>query len=219
MKNNCQKDPMKVLGRAKGYSHENLIQNLPRHSNFSPYLIKRIKKTPEVIFRNFGSPFAKKVNQMMREISIEVYRAKQFTRTEINNRGVLYGVVSLKHRVMDIVLNYFHQRWPNCVICLYNEYTHKTAIINEKGIIQELKSPLKRIVEQISINRPIIPYFDNIQFSGEQIFESLYNSQSINERENKRYFKRMIPDHCFRLPGMKGGVEKRFRNKKINDYF
>ena len=53
----------------------------------------------------------------MREISIEVYRAKQFTRTEINNRGVLYGVVSLKHRVMDIVLNYFHQRWPNCNQC------------------------------------------------------------------------------------------------------
>jgi hypothetical protein len=28
----------------------------------------------------------------------------------------------------------------------------------------------------------------------------------------------MIPDECFELPGMKGGVEKRFRNRKMNDF-
>ena len=95
-----------------------------------------------------------------------------------------------------------------------------TGFINENGEIQEVKSPLKEIVEKVSENRPIIPYFDDIQFSGEEIFETLYNSQNIPERENPRYFKRMIPDKCYELPGMRKGVEKRFvsRNKKLNEF-
>jgi len=212
------RDPLEVIGRAKGYSREELVLNLPRHSNYSPALMQHIKKLPEVILRNSGSPLAKKINRMMREVFTEAYRAKQFSRTEINSRGVLFGVVHLKHRVIDLVLNYFHERWPQCVICLYNEHTHKTGLIDEKGIIREINFPLKNVVESVSINRPFIPYFDDIQFSGEEIFETLYKSQFISERENQPYFKRMIPDQCFKLPGMKNGVEKRFRNRNLNEF-
>ncbi len=211
-------DPLKVVGCAKGHSHEELIRNLPRHYKFSPVLIQRIREIPEVVLRNSGTPFAKKVNHMMREVSTEAYRARQFTRTEINNRGVMFGVVLLKHQVIDLVLQYFSKRFPQCIICLYNEHNHKTTIIDEKGKIQEFNSPLKSAVEKISKNRPIIPYFDDIQFSGEEIFETLYSSQFISEKENKSYFKRMIPNQCFKLPGMRSGVEKRFRNRKINEY-
>ncbi|UCC20728.1 MAG: DUF4130 domain-containing protein [Promethearchaeota archaeon] len=218
MDKNCQKDPMEVIGRAKGYSHEELIQNLPRHNKFSPTLISQIKKIPEVVFRNSGTSFAKKINRMMREIGTEAYRAKQFTRTDINDRGVLYGVVLLKHKVMDKVLNYFHERWRGCIICLFNEYDKKTSLINEKGKIQEINLSLKEIVDLVSKDRPIIPYFKDIQFSGAEIFETLYKSQFILERENQTFFKKMIPDKCFELPGMRAGVEKRFRNKNINDY-
>jgi hypothetical protein len=212
------KDPLEVVGCAKGHSHEELIKNLPRHFKFSPDLLERIKSIPEVILRNSGTLLAKKINRMMREVTTEAYRAKQFTRTEINNRGVLFGVVLLKNRVIDLVLEYFHERWPQCVICLYNEYTQKTSIIDENGKIQEFHSTLLSTVDRFSKDRAIVPYFDDIQFSGEKIFETLYNSQFISDRENQSYFKRMIPDNCFELPGMRGGVEKRFRNKKINDF-
>jgi hypothetical protein len=218
-KKNCEKDPLEVIGRAKGYSRKELNLNLPRHVKFSQTLSHQIEKLPDVVLRNSGSPLAKKINKMMREIFTEAYRAKQFTRTEINNRGVLYGVVLLKHLVMDLVLKYFHERWPYCVICLYNEYSHKTAIINEKGKIREINSPLKKVVDLVSKKRPIIPYFNDIQFSGEEIFETLYGSQFISERENQPFFKRMIPESCFKLPGMRDGVEKGFRNKKINEFF
>ena len=215
-----KKDPLEVLGCARGHTHEELIKNLPRHKDYSPALKQQVKRIPEVVLRNSGTPFAKKINRMMREVSTESYRAIQFTRTEINNRGVLYGVVSLKHRVIDLVLKYLHERFgTQCVICLYNEHIHKTAIMDEDGRIRVTKSPLMKVVENLSKNRPVIPYFDDIQFSGEEIFETLYTSQFISERENKTYFKKMIPDKCFELPGMKGGVEKGFRNRKINDYF
>ncbi|MFX1259958.1 MAG: DUF4130 domain-containing protein [Promethearchaeota archaeon] len=215
----CQ-DPLEVIGRAKGYSQKELLNNLPRHAKFSAHLIKQIKTLPEVILRNSGSSMAKKFIRMMREISTEAYRARQFTRTEINNRGVLFGLVLLKHRVMDRTLMYFHERWPKCIICLHNEYTHKTSIINEKGTIHEVNLPLKEVVEKVSKNRPIIPYFEDIQISGEKIFETLYKSQNIIERENPRYFKKMIPDKCYKLPGMRNGVEKGFssRNKQLDDF-
>jgi hypothetical protein len=212
------KDPLEVVGCAKGHSHKELIQNLPRHCNFYPALIQQINKIPEVVLRNSGTPIAKKINRMMREISKETYRAIQFTRTEINNRGVLFGIVSLKHKVMDRVLSYFHKRWPDCIICLYNEHANTTSIIDEGGNIREINSPLKTVVDNVSKNRLIIPYFDDIQFTGEEIFETLYKSQFIAERENQPFFKKLIPEKCFELPGMRGGVERRFRNKRINDF-
>ncbi len=216
MKNN--KDPLEVLGCAKGYSHEELKKNLHRHAQYSPDIERQIKRIPEVILRNSGTQMAKKINRMMREVSTEAYRSIQFTRTEINDRGVLFGVVSLEHNVIDEILIYFHERWPQCVICLYNERKRETWIINEKGAIREFHQPLKKVVENVSRDRKIIPYFEDIQFSGEEIFETLYKSQFIAERENKQYFKKMIPYQCFKLPGMRNGVEKHFRNKKLNEF-
>jgi len=209
-----KQDPLEVVGCAKGYSHEELIKNLPRHCKSTPGLIQQIRKIPEFVLRNSGTLIAKKINKMMREVNTESYRAIQFTRTEINNRGVLFGIVLLKHQVMDIVLKYFHERWPQCVICLYNEHTKRTGIINEKGNIIETKLPLKHAVEAASKERSITPYFDDIQFTGEEIFQSLYETQSIVSRENPRYFKSMIPDKCFELPGMRNGIEKRYLEKR-----
>ena len=211
--NNSQ-DPLQVNGRSRGYSKKELLEYLPRHSDFTPILVREINKLPDIILRNMGTRFARRMIKMAKEISLEAYRAIQFTRTEINNRGVLYGTVLLKHKVMDSVLNYFHERWPQCIICLYNEHRKETSIINEKGIIQEFKLPLNKVVEKISSNRPIISYFDDIQFSGKEIFESLYESQNIIERENPRYFKSMIPEKCYELPGMRNGIEKRYIDKR-----
>jgi len=216
----CQ-DPLRIIGRAKGYSKKEILTTLPRHSKCNPQLLKELIKLPNFILRNSGTSFAKKITKMMKEVSLEAYRAKQFTRTEINHRGVLYGLVSLEHRVIDIILNYFHKRWPSCVICLFNEKNCKTSIINEEGIIYENDSSLEKTVQEIGSDRPIQPYFEDIQISGDEIFKTLYESQNIDERINQRYFKSMVPNYCYKLPGMRKGVEKNFtpKNKKLDDFF
>lgn len=215
-----RKDPLEVIGRARGYSREELIKNLKRHALFTQSIISQIKKTPNFVLRNLGTQEARKLNRMMREVFNEAYRTKQFTRTEINNRGVLYGVVYLKHHVIDLVLQYFHERWPECVICLHNDHNKKTSIIDESGNIHQTNSSLKNVVEKVSKNRPMIPYFDDIQFSGKEIFETLYKSQYIPERDNQPFFQKMIPKQCFELPGMRNGIEKEFRyHQRKLDYF
>ena len=156
-------DPLQVIGRSKEYNQKELINQLPRHEKCTPYIIKQIKSIPNVVLLNLGTPIAKKAIKMIREVYREAYRAKQFTRTNINDRGVLYGVVLLKHKVIDLVLNYFHERWPKCIICLYNEHTQKTGIITEKGEIYNIKLPLKKVVEKISDKRREMPFFEDIQ--------------------------------------------------------
>jgi len=211
---------MKVLGRAKGYSRKELIKNISRHEKFTPILIKQVKRLPDVVLRNLGTPMARKLIKMVKEVFREAYRAKQFTRTEINKYGVLFGVVLLKHNTMDLVLNYFHKRWPNCIICLYNEFTQITGIMDENGYMKESKLPLERVVKKVSQGRPIMPYFEDIQFSGKQIFETLYKTQNIKERENQQYYKQMIPNKCFELPGLRNSIEKQIndKNKKLDDF-
>jgi hypothetical protein len=216
--NSGNQDPLEIVGCAKGYSKDEIFLNLKRHSNFSQMILHQANKLPEAILRNQGTTEAKKINKMMKEIFMEAYRAKQFTRTEINDRGVLYGIVLLKHKVIDLVLEYFHERWPSCVICLYNEYTRKTSILDEKGNISSSNLSLTKVVANVSESRPLVPYFEDIQFSGEEIFETLYKSQFIESRENRPYFQKMITKSSFDLPGMRNGVEKRFRNKNLDEF-
>lgn len=197
-----------------------MIENLPRHKDFTPNLILKVKDIPEVVLRNSGTVLAKKILKMMKEVNKEAYQAKQFTRTQINKFGVLCGVVKLEHKVIDRVLTYFHKRWPQCVICLYNEYSTITSIINEEGKMWEIQKPLEEVAKKISEKREIIPAFQDIEFSGEEIFEELYKSQFIEERNNPHFFKQMIPNYCYKLPGMRKGVERKFnhKNKKLDEF-
>ena len=70
MNRNCQ-DPLKVVGRAKGYSRKELINSLPRHAKFTPNLLQQInlssggrinyRYTPSTRFDNTFMPMVKQV--------------------------------------------------------------------------------------------------------------------------------------------------------------
>ena len=211
-------DRLVVGGCSKGYTKRELLEELPRHTEYNLKLQAQIRRTPEAYFLNSGNQFARKILKMVREIFLDSYRAIQFTRTLMNEHGILSGVVALKHDTEDKVLEYFHERWPQCIICLYNERTKLTHIINEEGQISTHASNLKTVVLDLSAIRPRQPYFEDITETNEDMFKALYESQFIRERANRRYFKQMIPDQCMELPGMRGGVEHRFRNHSLDRF-
>ena len=204
--------------RLFGFSKEEMLINLPRHSQCSPNLLLKVQNTSESILRNNGSEFARKINRMLHEIFSELERNRQFTRTNLNNRGVLYGKISLSHQSEEELLKYFHNRFPNCFICLINTIKNETITMDEQGSFQKIKVSLDEIVQKISKNRQIKPYFEDISMNNEEIFEEFYSSQFIESRENRKYFKKMIPKYAMEMPGMKGGVEYRFRNNQLDKY-
>jgi hypothetical protein len=202
----------------KGYNKEDIESLLPRHAQFSQQILRGVHRTPEAVLQNIGSPFARKVDKMIKELFREVERCKQFTRTKLNKKGILYAEIAVNHRIEDFVLKYFHERFPNFIICLFNIKKKETISINELGLMHRYNTPLSRTVNKISANRTVQPYFDDIMIDNEKLFEQFYASQFINSRENRRYFKQMIPDKCMDLPGMKGGIEKQFRNNKLDKF-
>jgi len=204
--------------RLFGFSKDEILTNLPRHSKCSPNLLSKVENTSESILRNNGSLFARKINRMLSEIFCELERNRQFTRTNLNNRGVLYGKITLSHQSEDELLKYFHDRFPNCFICLFNIIKNETITINEQGRCQKFQASLDEIVKKISMNRPITPYFEDISMNNEDIFQEFYSSQFIASRENRKYFKKMIPKYAMEMPGMKGGVESKFRNNQLDKY-
>ena len=208
----------KKNSRLFGFSKEEMLINLPRHSQCNTNLLNKVKNTSESLLRNNGSQFARKINRMLGEISRELERNRQFTRTTLNNHGVLYGKISLSHQSEGDLLKYFHSRFPNCVICLYNTVKHETITINEQGRFQKFQESLDKCVQKISINRKITPYFEDISSSNEEIFQEFYSSQFVESRENRKYFKKMIPKYAMEMPGMKDGVENRFRNNQLDKY-
>ncbi len=213
-----KKTNKKKSSRLFGFSKEEMLTNLPRHSQCSQNLLLKVQNTSESILKNCGSQFARKINRMLREVFRELERNRQFTRTNLNNHGVLYGKISLSHQSEDELLKYFHNRFPNCFICLFNTIKNETITMNEQGKFQKFQGSLDEIVQKISRNRSITPYFEDISMDNEEIFEEFYSSQFIASRENRKYFKKMIPKYAMEMPGMKGGVEHRFRNNQLDKY-
>ena len=204
--------------RLFGFSKDEMLENLPRHSKCNPNFLNKVQNTSESLLRNKGSQFARRVNRMLGEIFRELERNRQFTRTVLNNRGVLYGKICLSHQSEEDLLKYFHSRFPNCVICLYNTVKRETITMNEQGRFQKFQEPLDECVHILSKNRTITPYFEDIGMSNEEIFQEFYSSQFVESRENRKYFKKMIPKYAMEMPGMKGGVENRFRNNQLDKY-
>ena len=200
------------------YSRFQYLSTLKRHADFSQRTYHRFQSLSDVILKTSASPEAKKLLTMARAVGREAERMRQFTRTKLTERGVLFAPITLHHRVEDWILSYFHGRFPRYIIVLF-ETRHKIShVIDEYGSTYTHKLLLKETVELLSRNRPKIPSLQGIPNSPEDLYRNFYESQFVAERENRKYFKRMIPDSAMNLPGMKGGVEKRFRNHLLDKY-
>ena len=205
--------------RLQGYKKEEILDLIHRHAQYSKSLSNRIKVIPGSILKNIGSPEARKIDRMVREIFRELERVKQFTRTKLNNHGILYGKILITNKIEDLVLEYFHKRFPDCWICLFNEKKKQTLVQKKKGQFSYWDLSLEEVVSKLSLERPIKPYFDDIQIENEDLFKTFYSSQYIKSRKNPRYYQQMIPKKLFNLPGLRGSIEYSLENKKLDKYF
>jgi hypothetical protein len=220
--------------RARGLGFMNrakLMELLPRHEKCTPQLIQDVIETSDVLLENRGSAVATKAYRMARQVGNEFHRARSFTRTQVNERGVLYGKMTVKHRIEDLVLKFFHSRFPEYIIILYNVITKQSHIITEKRKISVETLSLEESVAKWSKDRPIIAKIADLNQKTEQIeelsqaeanekqilFEEFYLSQYAPERKNKKYFDRMMPKYWRRTAGME--MENGFGNTKLEQFF
>lgn len=219
----------------RGYRKSEIMQLIHRHKDFSQRLIREIEKIPEIILQTSATPTAKKVVSMVRELFKEWDRQRQFTRTSLSKKGILSGTISCRHRVEDWVLQYFHTRFPDFLICLFNELKGNTWVINETGEIHRYSEHLQLVISKLSKGRKNLDWdwqewgIDSVEdrkeldlndanFSAENLFSEFYSSQFIKKRENRRYFRHMIPKKMMKHPGLRGKIENRFQNGSLDIY-
>lgn len=205
--------------KARGmYDKKGLYELLPRHTEFTPDLLRRIQQLPITILENKAHPDARLAYRLAREVGKDFERGRQFTRTQLNEYGVLFGIVMLKYRTNDMLLNYFHTRFPAFVIVLFNKLKQECYISTTMGEFLIEKGDLDSTVAKWSKNRPIDPQFSKLasEPTDRSLFEEFYKSQFIDERENPRYFHHMIPKEVMQWPGME--IENGFRNNKLDKF-
>lgn len=202
----------------KGFEKDEVIELIHRHSKCTKEILHLIERIPDVVLSNLASQEARKIDKMLKQIFREFERVRQFTRTKLNNHGIIYGEVSFTHKIEDWIIEYFHKRFSKCWLCLYNEKSRSCLVWKGKYPWNYIDSPINDAVKIISRERPLDPYFADIQVENEEIFNIFYKSQFIKSRKNKRYFQQMIPLSARKLPGLKGKVETTIENQKLDKF-
>lgn len=202
----------------QGYTKEEVLDLIPRHKDYSPDLSKLIHTIPEEILSNIASTSARSLDRMIKQIFREFERVKQFTRTKLNDFGILYGEIATKHVIEDWIIEYFYQRFPSCWLCLYNVSKRQTLIWRGESKWYYSSNPLENVIQNLSKKREKTPYFADICVNNEELFNTFYKTQYIPTRKNKRYYQQVIPLKARKLPGLKGKIETNLENKKMDSY-
>jgi probable DNA metabolism protein len=210
--------------RGQGYiSRQYMMEMLPRHAKFNPIWLEQLVKIPEEILQNRASEWAAKLYRLSRQVGKEFNRTRSFTRTHLNAHGILWGIINIEHKVEDMVLDFFHQRFPRYIVILYNQNTKISHICNEKGNIEEKSTPIQNLIAQLEKERPVFEIIPGEKINGEklsqenqELYRVFYESQYIADRKNPRYFQQMMPKKWQAAPGME--MEKRFLNTSLTKY-
>ena len=147
------------------FSRHQYLNTLKRHGDFSPRILHQFRSMSDLILKTSASPEAKKLLTMARAVGREAERMRQFTRTKLTERGVLFAYITLHHRVEDQILAYFHGRFPQFLIVLFERRQKISYVIDEQGVIHTHPLPLKATVDLLSQNREILPLLQDIEHS------------------------------------------------------
>ncbi len=203
----------------KDFGKKKLLNCVSKNAKCTPAILEKIRKTPESILKNFGTPFARKVQYMSKDVYRDFERARQFTRTKFLENKLLYGIYTAHHSIEADLLDYFKKRFPNYVLCLYNRYGGYCAILDESNHMKIVKGTLKKTLKSLGYGATGKLKFAGQQFADKEtkkIYDAFYESQYIKERKNPRYFQTMIPKKVKK--DYKLDIERRIGNRQLDEF-
>ena len=174
------------------------IELAKRHIGFDENIADRVL---EIELNSKSTKDAKKLHNWARQVGCSIQRAEMFTRLSINENGILFARIDPEHYVEDIVVNFFANRFPMYVIvlesrrgCFVKKKNQQLAIVNDR-----MENVIYRLEKNLDTNDILC---DLLDFDDKMIWKVFYNSASIMQRKNKRYFMRNIPKKYHELPGL-----------------
>ncbi|MBD3229483.1 MAG: DUF4130 domain-containing protein [Candidatus Lokiarchaeota archaeon] len=203
-----------------------------RHKMSNDHLLKRItriySKKPEFITNKLVEE-AKKFHKIAREVALEYHRLRGYIHFELLLNLILFADINPEHKIIDILLNFFSNRFPKFIICFKNNNkiflkTHRTDI--EFKFEQNKNKYYILNNEHFSQLKKYLDKFDSKMDLGEfsdDFWKKYYDSQYIETRDNIKLAKKLLPkklrgktklEHEFYMIN-----NRKYKKKEITDYF
>lgn len=179
------------------------------HNRFDIKLYKHVMNQDPRLVKSIATPEARKLYRMHREVGRSIHLNKGFTRFDISPHGILFAKKDFEHDVVDIIMHFFHTRYPKFVITI--ESKGKTYVIDPEGIISTFNQNLKKTVQLLEKKHPINPLLKELNYD-ETLWKEYYDSQFIRERKNLKLMQKMMPLKYRDFNAVETRMSKRTRN-------
>ncbi|MBD3388201.1 MAG: DUF4130 domain-containing protein [Candidatus Altiarchaeales archaeon] len=161
-----------------------------RHRRYDRRLYEKVMSQDPRLVLNYATPEAKRLYRMQRNVLCSLHLKKGFMRLERSKHGILYAKTRLEHRVADLLLSHFHNRFPTFHIAI--EDGSMTYAISPSGRMTEHTLPVEEVVRRLESKLPVDPLLEGLEFDG-RLWEGFYDSQYISERRNIKLMNKMMP--------------------------
>lgn len=105
-----------------------VLDNVKRHVNCTDKFYQEIKNLNKTILENKGCKIAIMAIKMSREVEGDLHQQKAFLRPKISPHGILHAEVEIKHKIEDLIIDFYSDRFPTLTILISSKrgvYTGK----------------------------------------------------------------------------------------------
>jgi probable DNA metabolism protein len=192
---------------------------LSRHNKFNIHLYDKVINQDANLVRNLVTSESRKLYRIQGELSRELCAVKSFTRFKRTQKGILYSEVEHKHNVIDLALYFFHSRFPMFHILLGDKVN--SWHIKPNGKLNKINLPTIKALDNLELsvekpsNLPELFLETTTNKESDELWETFYSSQYIEERRNTKQFNKFLPKK------RRDSFEKFFAtgSKSLNEYF
>ncbi len=188
------------------------LEYIKRHKKFDQNVINILNNQDQRLVLNKATKESRTFHDWGKQVGGEAHRIISFTRLKISDKGILYSEIFSEHKVEDIVINFFHRRFPKFLIVIGSKRI--VYSIDKFGVRKKHLESVKNVVNHLEKN-----YFDEFLMnlnSEEDMWKTYYYSQNILQRRNKKLQVKMMPKKYMKHMGIENEFYK--GNKKLDEF-
>ncbi|MBD3259858.1 DUF4130 domain-containing protein [Candidatus Woesearchaeota archaeon] len=171
---------------------------IDRHKDFDPQLLAELSRQSEAEIKSCTTKEARKYYNMRRAVGNCLHKAKSFTRFQINKRGILSASIEPEHRIEDLLVRWFYNRFPMYSIVIESK---RGCFVCEKGRIWKDKRKMDVVIASLERKKKKDSILSELS-NDENLWNEFYDSQYIEKRRNLKLFLKNVPKKFHHWDGM-----------------
>ena len=167
-----------------------VLANIIRHVDCNEVFYREVKNLNKTILENKGNKIAIKAIRMSREVEGDLHQQKAFLRPKISPHGILHAEVEIKHKIEDLIIDFYSERFSTLEILI----SSKRGVYTGKHLqpIRKLDLIYNKALEILEAKLPINENIESLcQENHYEIWEGFARSQVIKGTKNSKSIERL----------------------------